>query len=115
VPDQRSAGDIPADFVASQSLVLGPLTALSSSGRLLAAGSLDRLTPEQQVVRQRVLDATPEVHRALNEIMEFRRLLHERDSTAVEPWPKMAEGSEVPETRSFAARIRRDQAWCSRL
>jgi transposase len=61
-------------------------------------------------MRQRVLDAAPEVGRALNEIMEFRRLLHERDSTALEPWLTMAEGSANAEIRSFATGIRRDQA-----
>jgi transposase len=71
---------------------------------------LDRLTPEQQMMRQQLLDAAPEVRQAFNEIMAFRRLLHERDSTALEPWLKMAEVSAVPEIRSFAAGIRRDQA-----
>jgi transposase len=72
--------------------------------------SLDRLTREQALMRQRLLDASPELQQALHEIMAFRRLLHERDSTALEPWLKMAEGSAVPEIRSFAASIRRDQA-----
>jgi transposase len=71
---------------------------------------LDRLTDEQQVMRQRLLDAAPELQQALQELLAFRRLLHERDSTALEPWLRMAEESAVPEIRSFAASIRRDQA-----
>jgi transposase len=71
---------------------------------------LDRLTPEQQVMRQRLLDAAPELQPAVHEILAFRRLLHERDSMGLEPWLTRAEGSAVPEIRSFAASIRRDQA-----
>ena len=61
-------------------------------------------------MRQRLLEAAPELQQALHEILAFRRLLHERDSTALEPWLNMAEGSAVAEIRSFAASIRRDQA-----
>jgi len=70
---------------------------------------LDRLTPEQHMMRQRLLEAAPELQQALHEIVAFRRLLQERDSTGLEPWLSMAATSTVPEIRSFAAMIRRDQ------
>jgi transposase len=71
---------------------------------------LDRLNEQQQRMRQRLLDAAPEVRQAVHEMMAFRRLLHERNSSALEPWLITAEGSAVPEIRSFAASLRRDQA-----
>ena len=37
-------------------------------------------------------------------------MLHDRDSTGLEPWLRLAEASGVPEIRSFAAMIRRDEA-----
>ena len=70
---------------------------------------LDRLTVAQQLMRDRLLEAAPEVQQALDEITAFRRLLHARDSTGLEPWLRLAEASGVPEIRSFAATIRRDQ------
>jgi transposase len=71
---------------------------------------LDRLTIEQQLMRRRLLEAAPEIRQALHETLAFRRLLHERNSTGLEPWLRTAEGSTVPEIRSFASSIRRDQA-----
>ena len=71
---------------------------------------LDRLTVEQQLMRSRLLEAAPEVQQALHEITAFRQMLHDRDSTGLEPWLRLAEASGVPEIRSFAAMIRRDEA-----
>jgi transposase len=70
---------------------------------------LDRLTAEQRLMRNRLLEAAPEVRHALDAIAAFRRLLRDRDSTGLEPWLGLAEASAVPEIRSFAATIRRDQ------
>ena len=71
---------------------------------------LDRLPIEQQRMRRRLLDAAPELQQVLQEITAFRRLLHERDSTGLEPWLRTAEASAAPEIRAFAAGVRRDQA-----
>jgi transposase len=70
---------------------------------------LDRLTTQQVLMRQRLLEGTPEIQRAVKELTAFRELLHVRDSTGLEPWLRMAEASTVPEIRSFAAGVRRDQ------
>lgn len=67
------------------------------------------LTPTQQTLRQRLLEAAPEVQQALEEILAFRRLIRERDAAALEPWLLTAEASPVPELRNFAAGLRRDQ------
>lgn len=69
-----------------------------------------KLTPVQQSMRQRLLDSAPDVQQALAEILVFRRLIHERDAAALEPWLRTAELSPVPEVRGFAAGLRRDQA-----
>src|SRR6266849_10611367 len=69
----------------------------------------DRLTTQQVLMRQRLLEGTPEIQRAVKELTAFRELLHVRDSTGLEPWLSMAEASTVPEIRSFAAGVRRDQ------
>jgi transposase len=68
------------------------------------------LTPTQQRLRQRLLEAAPEVEQALAEILDFRRLIRERDAAALTPWLTTAEASPVPEVRAFAAGLRRDQA-----
>src|SRR5262249_40692446 len=57
----------------------------------------------------RLLEAAPAVQQALDAIAAFRQLLHDRDSTGLEPWLGLAEASAIPEIRSFAATIRRDQ------
>jgi transposase len=70
----------------------------------------EALTPEEQQMRRRLLAAAPEVQSALEELLTFRRLIHERDSGAFEPWLEAAEASAVREVRAFAASLRRDQA-----
>ena len=60
-------------------------------------------------MRQRLLEAAPEIQQAVNEISAFRQLLHDRETTGLEPWPNMAEASTVPEVRSLAVGVRRDQ------
>jgi transposase len=69
----------------------------------------DRLTAHQVLMRHRLLEAAPEIQHTVKEIGAFRQLLHERDATGLESWLRMAEASTVPEIRSFAAGIRRDQ------
>lgn len=61
-------------------------------------------------MRLRLLEAAPEVQQALTELIVFRRLLHERETAALEPWLRVAEASAVREVRAFAAGVRRDQA-----
>ena len=70
---------------------------------------LDRLTAHQIVMRQRLLESTPEIQHAVEELTAFRELLHVRDTIGLEPWLSMAEASTVPEIRSLAASVRRDQ------
>jgi transposase len=71
---------------------------------------LDTLTAEEQQFRQRLLAAAPDVQVAVNELLAFRRLIHERDERALDPWLHLAETSTVAEVRTFAASVRRDQA-----
>ncbi len=71
---------------------------------------LTTLTATQQSMRQGLLESAPEVQQALAEILAFRRLVRERDATALEPWLKTAETSPVPEVRAFGASVQRDQA-----
>jgi transposase len=70
---------------------------------------LDRLTAHQVLMRQRLLEAAPEIQQAVNEISAFREVLSVRDATGLEPWLSMAEASTVPEVRSLAVGVRRDQ------
>jgi transposase len=71
---------------------------------------LERLTADQLVMRQRLLGAAPEVQQARHELTAFRTLVHERDSSTLAPWLRMAEASTVPEVRALAAGVRRDQS-----
>lgn len=68
------------------------------------------LEPAQQMMRARLLAAAPEVQTALAILEEFRRLVRERDGAAWAGWLRAAETSPVREVRSFAARLRADQA-----
>ena len=61
-------------------------------------------------MRQRLLDAAPELQQAWQEISAFRRLLLERDAPGLEPWLRAADASPVREIRAFAVSVRRDQA-----
>jgi len=70
---------------------------------------LDRLTAHQVLMRQRLLEAAPEIQHAVKEISAFRELLHDRETTGLEPWLSMAEASTVPEVHSLAVGVRRDQ------
>jgi transposase len=70
---------------------------------------LHRLTAHQVLMRQHLLAAAPEIQRAVKELTTFRELLHVRDATGLEPWLTMAEASAVPEVRSLATGVRRDQ------
>jgi transposase len=71
---------------------------------------IDRLTAHQVLMRQRLLESAPEIQQAVKEISVFRGLLRVRDATGLEPWLRMAEASTVPEIRSLAVGVRRDQA-----
>jgi transposase len=70
----------------------------------------NRLDPVgKQQMRSRLLEAAPAVQQALDAIAAFRQLLQDRDSSGLEPWLRLAEASALPEIRSFAATLRRDQ------
>jgi hypothetical protein len=45
----------------------------------------------------------------VNEISAFREVLSVRDATGLEPWPSISEANTVPEVRSLAVGVRRDQ------
>ena len=68
------------------------------------------LEPTQQVMRERLLAAAPEVRAALTLLEEFRRLVRERDGAAWAGWLWAAETSPIRELRSFAAKLRADTA-----
>jgi transposase len=71
---------------------------------------VETLTAEEQQCRQRLLAAAPDVQVALDQLLAFRQLIHERDVSALAPWLRRAEASTVAEVRAFAASVRRDRA-----
>lgn len=76
----------------------------------LLLNPLASLTPEQQQMRRRLLEAAPEVQQAWTALTAFRQMVHARDAAALEPWLVTAESSAVRDVRAFAAGVRRDQA-----
>jgi hypothetical protein len=70
---------------------------------------LDRLTIEQQLMRQRLLEVAPELQQSRLEIMAFRRLLQERDSTGLEPRLSMAEAAQCRRSALLRRLSRRDR------
>jgi transposase len=61
-------------------------------------------------LRQRLLAMAPEVEQAYAALSVFRRLLHERDASALVPWLTLAAASPVREVRAFAASLRKEPA-----
>lgn len=76
----------------------------------LLLGAPDRLSETEQQMRERLLAAAPEVVDVLAVITDFRRIIHGRDSAALEPWLVRAESHAVAEIRTFAVSLRKDQA-----
>jgi transposase len=68
------------------------------------------LTDEERALRRRLLTSTPAIQVALTAVDAFRSMVRTRDRAALDPWLAAAEGSVVPEIRTFAASVRRDYA-----
>lgn len=62
------------------------------------------------VALARLCQLSPEIQIAYPLAQEFRRIVRERHSDALEGWVSRAEASGVAELQSFATGIRRDQA-----
>jgi transposase len=67
------------------------------------------LEPGQQVMRARLLAASPEIQEALALVETFRTMVHDRDAAALDGWLHAAEISSLREMRVFAAGLRRDR------
>ena len=70
---------------------------------------VEELEPDQQLMRARLVAAAPAVQDALVIIDAFRRMVHDRDTEALDGWLQTASASAVPELRTFAAGIHRDR------
>jgi transposase len=68
------------------------------------------VTTAQRAMRARLLAAAPEVGTALARLDAFRAMIRERDRSAFAPWLEVAADCPVPEVRTFAASLRRDEA-----
>jgi transposase len=66
------------------------------------------LTDEERTLRTRLLTRTPAIQVVFSAVEAFRAMVRTRDRAALDPWLEAAEGSSVPEIRSFAASVRRD-------
>ena len=75
---------------------------------LLRAG--DALTPEEQMYRSALLDENPAIREAQQLAADFGALVRAKDRPALAIWFDRAETSALPEIRSFATGLRRDQA-----
>ena len=100
-----SAADAGANSPAPQpTRVLSPRRA-----RWLLLRSWDDLRPEEQAYRSQLLDTCPQIREASQLTADFGRLVRARDRPALSAWLERAQSSELPEFRSFAVGIRRDQ------
>jgi transposase len=68
------------------------------------------LKPEEAAYRARLLADAPEIALGHRLVIEFRRLVRERDHGAFAGWLAEAKASELPEVREFAGGIARDRA-----
>jgi transposase len=71
---------------------------------------VEDLTAEEDALRQRLLDGSPDIRAALTLVEGFRQMLRTRDPAALDPWLRAAETGVVPEVCAFAASLRRDYA-----
>jgi transposase len=61
-------------------------------------------------MRARLLAAAPELGTALAQLDAFRAMVRARERSALAPWLQAAAEGAVPEIRTFAAGVRRDEA-----
>lgn len=69
-----------------------------------------RLTPEERMMRKRLVEGLGEIQDAFTLVASFRRMMRRRDRAALDPWLEAAASAAVPELRGFAASLRRDDA-----
>jgi transposase len=77
--------------------------------RWLLLRAWDALTPEEQLYRTVLLDENSAIHEAQQLAVDFGALVGAKDHPALTVWLKRAEASALPEIRSFATGLRRDQ------
>jgi transposase len=78
--------------------------------RWLLLRAWDALTPEEQLYRTALLDENPAIREAQHLAADYGALLRAKDHPALATWFERAEASALPEIRSFATGLRRDQA-----
>ena len=78
--------------------------------RWLLLRDADTLDTDERIYRAYLLDAGPAIREAQHLANRFGHLLRTRDHPALDRWLADAAASSVPEIRSFAAGLRRDQA-----
>jgi transposase len=69
-----------------------------------------RLSPEELVVRERVLAEDPDLARGCQLVEEFQALVRERDQPALDRWLVAAQASGLAPFQSFANGLQRDRA-----
>jgi transposase len=88
-----------------------PTRAISPrQARWLLLRAVDKLAPEEQLLRDKLLAADVELAGAKSLAEEFGQIVRRRDRLALEPWLERAEGSGISEFRQFAIVLRRDIA-----
>jgi transposase len=106
----RAAQRPSAAAVGANSPAPQPTRVLSPrQARWLLLRSWDDLRPEEQAYRSQLLDTCPQIREASQLTADFGRLVRARDRPALSAWLERAQSSELPEFRSFAVGIRRDQ------
>jgi transposase len=111
-----SALATPAETLSAQGQPLTPLTPPAAprglspqQGVWLLLRPVQALNDEEQVLRTRLLDAAADI-RAAHELVErFRALLQTRRHAGFAAWLQAAAASAIPELRTFAASLRRDE------
>ena len=80
--------------------------------QIQSVGSKERekLTEEERLVRQTVLDASPAVGRGLELVESFREAIGSRSQAKLVAWMDAAAESQFPEFENFVKVLRRDEA-----
>jgi transposase len=73
-------------------------------------GAPEELKDDQRAYLRRLLAAVPMLATAQQVVLEFGRIVRERDLAALSGWLRQAEGSGVAELRGVAVGMRRDRA-----
>jgi len=70
----------------------------------------EKLTEEERLVRQTVLDASPIVSQGLELVESFRKAICSRSEEKLAAWMVAAAESQIPEFENFVTVLRRDEA-----